>query len=140
MTTHSSSGVTQSTIGGEARPQRPVSSAENRTAAGLVRLYTAKEAADSLRVSEYWVKERARRREIPFTLVGGAWADTVGAWLGTGKGRGLGFMFVVCGAAGLLMSLLAMTHTRLRRLDELVLDQPGDSLHEEASALAKVAT
>jgi len=76
MTTHSSSGVTQSTIGGEARPQRPVSSAENRTAAGLVRLYTAKEAADSLRVSEYWVKERARRREIPFTLVGGAYRFT----------------------------------------------------------------
>lgn len=42
----------------------------------LPSLYTAKEIADSLRVSESWVKERARRREIPFTLVGGAYRFT----------------------------------------------------------------
>jgi diaminobutyrate-2-oxoglutarate transaminase len=76
----------------------------------------------------------------PALTVGGAWAATVGAWVGTGKGRGLGFMFIVCGAIGLLMSLLALTHTRLRRLDELVLDQPDDSMHEAVSAFAKVAT
>lgn len=76
----------------------------------------------------------------PALAVGGVWAATVGAWVGTGKGRGLGFMFIACGAAGLLVSLLALTHTRLRRLDELVLDQPDDSLHEAAAAFAKVAT
>jgi diaminobutyrate-2-oxoglutarate transaminase len=75
----------------------------------------------------------------PALAVGGAWADTVGAWVGTGKGRGLGLMFIVCGGAGLLMSLLALTHTRLRRLDELVLDQPDDSLHERLS-VREVAT
>jgi diaminobutyrate-2-oxoglutarate transaminase len=66
----------------------------------------------------------------PALADGGAWADTVGAWVGTGKGRGLGFMFVVCGAGSFLMSLLALTHGRLRRLDELVLDQPEDSTQE----------
>jgi diaminobutyrate-2-oxoglutarate transaminase len=64
----------------------------------------------------------------PALAVGGAWADTVGAWVGTGKGRGLGFMFIVCGAGCLLLSLLALTHTRLRRLDELVPDQTVDSV------------
>jgi diaminobutyrate-2-oxoglutarate transaminase len=60
----------------------------------------------------------------PALAVGGAWADTVGALVGTGKGRGLGFIFIVCGAAGLLVSLLVLTHSRFRRLDELVLDEP----------------
>ena len=60
----------------------------------------------------------------PALAVGGAWADTVGAWVGTGKGRGLGFIFIVCGAAALLVSLLAATHSRFRRLNELILDQP----------------
>jgi len=69
----------------------------------------------------------------PALAIGGAWADTIGVWVGTGKGRGLGFMFIVCGAAGLLISLLALTHTRLRRLDELVFDQPEDSMHERLS-------
>ena len=66
----------------------------------------------------------------PAMVAGGAWANTLGAWIGTGAGRGLGLMFIICGAAGLLMSLLALLHTRLRRLDELVLDPPDDSLHE----------
>ncbi|QDQ25471.1 MFS transporter [Chitinimonas arctica] len=63
----------------------------------------------------------------PALAAGGAWADTVGAWVGTGKGRGLGFMFVAGGAGSCLMSLLALLHTRLRRLDELVPDHADDS-------------
>jgi excisionase family DNA binding protein len=42
----------------------------------LPRLHTAEEIASALRVSESWVKERARRREIPFTLVGGSYRFT----------------------------------------------------------------
>jgi len=42
----------------------------------LPRLHTAKEIAAALRVSESWVKERARLREIPFTLVGGSYRFT----------------------------------------------------------------
>jgi len=39
----------------------------------LPRLRTPKEIAGSLGCSEWWVKERARRREIPFVRVGGAY-------------------------------------------------------------------
>lgn len=42
----------------------------------LPRLHTAKEVADALGVSESWVKDQARRRKIPFTLVGGTYRFT----------------------------------------------------------------
>jgi diaminobutyrate-2-oxoglutarate transaminase len=62
----------------------------------------------------------------PALAVGGPWADTVGAWVGTGKGRGLGFMFVVCGAAGCVVSLLALVPRGFRSFDELTLDPPDE--------------
>lgn len=65
--------VVQSTAGDRACAQRPVSHEKNRTELGLPRLYTAKEIAEALRATENWVKERARRRQIPFTLVGGSY-------------------------------------------------------------------
>lgn len=40
---------------------------------GLPQLHTPKEVADALGCSEWWVKERARRRQIPYVLVGGAY-------------------------------------------------------------------
>ena len=52
----------------------------------------------------------------------GAWADGVGRWLGTGKGRGIAFLFVLCGGLGLLGSLIALSIPGLRRLDALVAD------------------
>jgi hypothetical protein len=58
----------------------------------------------------------------PALAIDGPWADTVGAWVGTGTGRGLGFMFVVCGAAGCALSLLALVPPRFRNLDEQTLD------------------
>ncbi|XXY89557.1 MFS transporter [Sorangium sp. So ce296] len=54
----------------------------------------------------------------PALLDGGAWASTVGAWVGTGKGRGLAFVFIVCGAAGGLLSLFALLSPRFRDFDE----------------------
>ena len=72
----------------------------------------------------------------PALADGGAWAHTIGAWVGTGKGRGLGLMLIVCGAGSCLMSLLALTQARLRHLDELVLDQSDNSTHGTLSAHA----
>lgn len=42
-----------------------------------VRVYDPDEAAVILRCKASWLKEKARRREIPFTLLGGAyrWTD-----------------------------------------------------------------
>jgi diaminobutyrate-2-oxoglutarate transaminase len=48
---------------------------------------------------------------------------SVGAWLGTGKGRGLGLLFVVCGGACAVISLTALARANLKRLDEA----PGDT-------------
>lgn len=42
----------------------------------LPRLYRPDEVAVSLGCSEWWVKDRARRRLIPFTLIGGAYRFT----------------------------------------------------------------
>ncbi|TDE09339.1 DNA-binding protein [Jiangella asiatica] len=51
-------------------PRRSV----DRTA---VQLYTPDEAADLLRCKASWLKEQARLRRIPFTLVAGAYRFTV---------------------------------------------------------------
>lgn len=40
------------------------------------RLYSACEAARALRCSEWWVKEQARRRRIPFLMLGGSYRFT----------------------------------------------------------------
>lgn len=42
----------------------------------LPRLHTALEIADALGVSEWWVKEQARQRRVPFVKVGGAYRFT----------------------------------------------------------------
>ena len=36
-------------------------------------LHTPEEAAETLRCKESWLKDQARQRNIPFTLVGGAY-------------------------------------------------------------------
>jgi DHA3 family macrolide efflux protein-like MFS transporter len=58
----------------------------------------------------------------PALLAGGFWADSVGAWFGTGKGRGNGFLFVVIGLAGVAVALLSLCHRRLYRFDSDVPD------------------
>ncbi len=40
------------------------------------RLYSAREAAAVLRCSEWWLKEQARRRRIPFLMLGGSYRFT----------------------------------------------------------------
>lgn len=46
------------------------------SADALVRLLTPTEVARALGCSEWWVKEQARRRRIPFTKTGGAYRFT----------------------------------------------------------------
>jgi len=57
----------------------------------------------------------------PAFAEGGGLVTTVGPWIGTGKGRGLGFMFIICGSLGFIVALGAFA-TKLRRLDFLVSD------------------
>jgi diaminobutyrate-2-oxoglutarate transaminase len=58
----------------------------------------------------------------PALRPGGSLVATVGAWFGTGPGRGIGFLFFLSGAVGLVLTVLALAHRRLRRLEALVPD------------------
>jgi MFS family permease len=62
----------------------------------------------------------------PALSEGGLLEQTLGPWIGTGKGRGIGLMFVICGFIGVLISLIGSL-TRLRRLDLIVPDAPGSN-------------
>lgn len=59
----------------------------------------------------------------PALSEGGVLEPTLGPWIGTGKGRGIGLMFIICGFIGVLISLVGFL-TRLRRLDLIVPDAP----------------
>jgi len=58
----------------------------------------------------------------PMMMPGGSLANTVGLWLGVGKGRGVALLLVLAGGFLSLVSLIALLKPRLTRLDELVLD------------------
>lgn len=58
----------------------------------------------------------------PALATGGALANSVGLWLGAGKGQGLSLVFVICGALCALLSLAALMHGRLRNIDSYVPD------------------
>ncbi|MFJ6198204.1 amino acid adenylation domain-containing protein [Micromonospora sp. NPDC092111] len=63
----------------------------------------------------------------PMFAPGGALADSVGALIGTGAGRGLGFAFVVSGLVLAVVSLGAYGQRRLRLFDTETPDAPADA-------------
>jgi len=58
----------------------------------------------------------------PALLADGSWADAIGSWFGTGKGRGTGFLFFVIGVVAVVVSVLAVLDRRIYRLDAEVDD------------------
>jgi diaminobutyrate-2-oxoglutarate transaminase len=74
----------------------------------------------------------------PSLDIGGAWSSSVGAWIGVGKGRGIGFLLIVCGAVSFASSLFALLCTRLRHLDALVPDHTQESFPESLQVGAAV--
>lgn len=62
----------------------------------------------------------------PALAVGGAWADSIGEIVGVGKGRGFGFLYILCGGVCAIASLVALLNRRMRQLDLLVDDQEED--------------
>lgn len=58
----------------------------------------------------------------PWMMPGGLLADTAGAWMGVGKGRGVGLMFVVIGALTIALACAGLLHPGLRRLEDKVPD------------------
>ena len=63
----------------------------------------------------------------PLLAPGGALASTAGAVIGTGPGRGIGFLYVLFGVAIAVVGLVAL-RTRLSRFDEEVGDAVPDDL------------
>ena len=58
----------------------------------------------------------------PALLPGGMLAESVGQWIGIGKGRGTGFLFVLVGPLGALVSLTGILSRRLRQLEDEIKD------------------
>jgi MFS transporter, DHA3 family, macrolide efflux protein len=65
-------------------------------------------------LAEYWLEPRL--------AVGGQWAGSVGAVVGTGAGRGIGLLFVATGMVNLAIIALALGNRGIRRVDAEVPD------------------
>jgi MFS transporter, DHA3 family, macrolide efflux protein len=64
----------------------------------------------------------------PLMGKGGALAGTaIGAWLGSGTGRGIGFMFVISGIVGIIISVIVYANPRIRCLEEEIPDAVPNS-------------
>jgi len=54
----------------------------------------------------------------PAMAAGGAWAPWLGAWIGTGEGRGAALLMSFAGVALLALTLAAVSSRRVRRLED----------------------
>lgn len=74
-------------------------------------------------LTQFWV--------IPFMSDGGAGADAIGSWFGTGPARGIALVFTVSGALGVLMTVLAFNSGYYRKLSRTYLEAPdaGEEVH-----------
>lgn len=63
----------------------------------------------------------------PLLSPGGALAGNVGVLIGVGKGRGIGFLFVVLGALVMVALALVSTYPRLRNVEEELPDAVPDA-------------
>ena len=62
----------------------------------------------------------------PLLAPGGALAGSVGRVIGTGAGRGIGFMFILAGLGTMLMAGAGWLHPRVHRIEEEIPDQISD--------------
>jgi len=63
----------------------------------------------------------------PLFRRGGGLTSTVGAWIGVGPGRGIGFLFILLGTAGCLAAVAACLFPRIRRLEHELPDMIADT-------------
>ena len=54
----------------------------------------------------------------PAMAAGGAWAPRLGAWFGTGEGRGAALLMSLAGVALLALTVAALTSRRVRRVED----------------------
>jgi DHA3 family macrolide efflux protein-like MFS transporter len=77
----------------------------------------------------------------PWMRDGGILASTIlGRLLGTGAGRGMGLMFVIAGLGGILASVLAYAHPRIRRVEDELPDAIPEADDEETALVREPPT
>lgn len=70
------------------------------------------------RISDRWFE--------PMLASGGALSDSVGRLLGVGPGRGMAFIFVLCGSLALILQISAFRFPTLRRAESILPDAVAD--------------
>jgi DHA3 family multidrug efflux protein-like MFS transporter len=55
---------------------------------------------------------------IPFMQPGGAGANAIGSWFGTGTGRGIALVFIITAVIGLIATLIAFASKQYRQLSD----------------------
>jgi hypothetical protein len=70
------------------------------------------------RISDRWFE--------PMLASGGALSGSVGRLLGVGPGRGMAFIFVLCGSIALVLQLTAFRFPTLRRAETILPDAISD--------------
>ncbi len=71
----------------------------------------------------------------PLLQEDGALADTVGAVIGVGPGRGIAFLFIILGGLSIMFTLIAFMYPRLRNLEEEIPDYDQLEGHVAAEAV-----
>ncbi len=69
----------------------------------------------------------------PLLMPGGLLANSVGLVIGTGHGRGMGFMFIVLGALMTLISVFAYQVRSIRHIEDQLPDVAADSIADNAA-------
>lgn len=78
-------------------------------------------------IAQFWV--------IP-SMTGGALADTIGAWFGTGPARAMALIFIVAGVIGLVVTLLAMRSRSYHELSARYLGTPTSEADGQDASMA----
>jgi DHA3 family macrolide efflux protein-like MFS transporter len=73
----------------------------------------------------------------PLLVAGGPLAGSVGAVIGVGPGRGIGFLFIILGISSMLLTAAALAYPRLRNLED---ELPDFDAAAEPAADAGAAT
>lgn len=69
----------------------------------------------------------------PLMAAGGLFAGSIGQFIGTGQGRGIGLLFIITGALTMLATLVASRYPRLRFLEDELPDMVIDPIIADAA-------
>jgi len=71
----------------------------------------------------------------PLLMSGGALANSIGLWIGTGAGRGMALMFIIVGFIELVIVLASLSLRYVRQIEDQLPDQTMDGPQPETSVV-----